>query len=158
MLGTAPAATSDLSRLPLLDGVLRETMRLYPPAYMIGREVVQAFELGGYLVPRGVELLLGPYTMHRDHRFYRDPERFDPERWLRPETRSLPRFAYFPFGGGPRICIGNHFAMLEAGLVLATVVQCFELTPVPGFELRLRPSITLRPARGGIPVGFTRRR
>lgn len=157
VLGKAQVGSADLPRLPLLDAVLRETLRLYPPAYIVGREVVESFELGGYTVPQGIEILMCPYSVHRDPRFYSEPGRFDPERWLRPEAQSLPRFAYFPFGGGPRTCIGNHFALLEAAIVLASLVQRFELKRTPGFELRLRPSITLRPVAGGIPIGLSRR-
>lgn len=157
VFGKAPVTLAELPRLRLLDGVLRETLRLYPPAFIIGREVIESFELGGYTIPRRAEILLCPYSVHRDARFYTEPLRFDPERWARPETQGLHRFTYFPFGGGPRICIGNHFAMLEAAIVLATLVQRFELKAVPGFQLRLRPAITLRPAKGGIPVDFVRR-
>jgi cytochrome P450 len=91
---------------------------------------------------------MSPYVMQRDPRFFKDPERFMPERWQDPSTAALPRFAYFPFGGGARVCIGNHFATMEVQLVLATLVQHLELTVTPGFKLELEPIVTLRPKNG----------
>jgi cytochrome P450 len=156
VLGSRPAVVGDLPQLKLVDAVVRETMRLYPPAFAIGREVATPFELGGYTLPKGAQLTIAPYVIQRDARFFPDPERFQPERWLTPREPALPRFAYFPFGGGPRVCIGNHFAMMEATLVLATMLQQLELTVVPGYRLALSPSVTLRPA-GPIPVLVRRR-
>jgi cytochrome P450 len=156
VLGGRPATAADLPQLKLVDAVVRETMRLYPPAFSIGREVVTPFELGGYVMPKGAQLNFSPYVVHRDARFFPEPERFAPERWLTPREPALPKFAYFPFGGGPRVCIGNHFAMMEATLVLATMLQQLELTLVPGYKLKLAPSVTLRPA-GAIPVLVRRR-
>ncbi len=147
-LGKRPATIGDLIQLPFLESVVKETLRLYPPAWIIGREVVQPFELGGYTLPAGVEIVMSPYAMHRDPRFFADPETFLPERWLESATAALPRFAYFPFGGGPRVCIGNHFAMMEAVLVLATLLQKVELSAVPGFQVELAPVVTLRPRDG----------
>jgi cytochrome P450 len=147
-LGEAPAKHADLPRLRFLDAVVRETLRLYPPVYVMGREVLQPIELGGYELPKGAQLFISQWAVHRDARYYRDPLEFNPERWLEPEIAALPRFAYFPFGGGPRVCIGNHFAMLEATLVLATLLQSVELQTVPGFTFGLEPSVTLRPKNG----------
>lgn len=149
-------AVRDLERLRYLDAVIRETLRLYPPAYAIGREVVEPFELGGYVLPRGAQILVSPYGMQRSASFYREPERFRPERWLNGETTQLPRYAYLPFGGGQRICIGNHFALRELSLVLATAVQQVELSVVPGFKLVLDPTVTLR-SKHGLPVRIKRR-
>jgi cytochrome P450 len=115
---------------------------------MICREVVQPFELAGYEIEPGAQLLMSQCVVHRDPRFFPEPARFNPERWLDETYAPLPRFAYFPFGGGPRVCIGNHFAMMEATLVLASVLQAVELQVVPGFKLELAPSVTLRPKRG----------
>jgi cytochrome P450 len=157
VVGSRTPGVGDLPKLPYLDAVLRETLRLYPPAYIIGREVREPFELGGYLIPRGTDLVMSPWNVHRSARFYPEPERFQPERWLDPARTPSARFAYFPFGGGPRICIGSHFALQEAALVLAMLVQRWELSPVPGFKLRLAPAITLRPAPGGVPVHIRRR-
>jgi cytochrome P450 len=158
VLAGRPPGVSDLPALGYVDAVVRETLRLYPPAYVIGRQVIEPFELGGYAVPRGAEVLLSPYSVQRDRRLYDAPERFDPDRWLGSEPGARPRFAYFPFGGGPRVCIGNHFAMLESVLVFAMLMQRFELEPAAGFALRLAPAVTLRPAAGGIAVQVRRRR
>jgi cytochrome P450 len=157
-LASRPATLADLPRMPYLDAVMRETLRLYPPAWLIGREIVEPFELGGYALAAGEQIMLSPYVVQRDARLFREPERFLPERWLSPpKSPPLPRFAYFPFGGGPRVCIGNHFAMMEIALVLATLVQQVELTVVPGFQLQFSPVVTLRPRRG-VPVLVRRRR
>ena len=156
-LGSRPATLADLPRLRYLDAVMRETLRLYPPAWLMGREIIQRFELGGYTLEPGEQIMMSPYVVHRDARLYPEPERFLPDRWLTPPTPPLPRFAYFPFGGGPRVCIGNHFAMMEISLVLATLMQQVELTVVPGFEMTFSPVVTLRPAKG-VPVLVRRRR
>jgi cytochrome P450 len=136
--------------------VVRETLRIYPPAYAFARELVSPIELGGYSLPVGSHVIISPFGVHRNPALYQDPEQFRPERWLSNETRDLPRFAYLPFGGGHRICIGNHFAQLEAGLLLATMVQRLELSVVPGFKLELAPVLTLR-SRHGLPVLVSKR-
>jgi len=131
--------------LPYLDAVARETMRLYPPAWVIGRQAVEDGQIGGYLIPRGSQCWLSQWVVHRDARWFPEPERFRPERWLDGLTERLPRFAYFPFGGGPRTCIGNHFAMMELKVVLARLVREADLAPGPE-PLVLFPAVTLRPA------------
>jgi cytochrome P450 len=141
---------------PYLTAVIRETLRLYPPAYMIGREVVTPFELGGFPLPRGSQLTVSPFALHREPRFFPEPERFMPERWLDPAIHDLPKFAYLPFGAGPRVCIGNHFAMLAIGLVLGEFIEQFEFELLASFELRLKPLVTLRPA-GRVPLRLHRR-
>jgi len=156
VLGERTATAADLERLPYLDAVVRETLRLYPPAYVFARQLVSQVELGGYTLPVDSHVLVSPYGVHRNPALYRAPERFEPERWLSAEARSLPRFAYLPFGGGHRICIGNHFAQLEAGLLLATMVQRLELQVTPGFKLELAPVLTLR-SRHGMPVRVSKR-
>jgi cytochrome P450 len=123
-------------------------MRLYPPVPSIGREALEDCEVAGYHVPRGTQLALVQWVAHRDGRWFADPESFRPERWDNDLARRLPRGAYFPFGDGPRICIGNQFAMLEAILILATVAQRYRLALAPGFRLELLPSVTLRPRNG----------
>jgi cytochrome P450 len=149
VLGGRPATTEDVPRLRLVDAVLRETMRLYPPAYLVGRELLDDRVIAGFPMPRGSQLLMPQWVVHRDPRWYAAPERFLPYRWLDGLAQRLPRFAYFPFGGGPRICVGNHFAMLEGVLVLATLMQTIEVRPrVPAHELRLDRSVTLRPRTG----------
>jgi cytochrome P450 len=148
VVGQRSLQAADLPRLRYLDSVIRETLRLYPPAYTIGREVVQTIELGGYEITPGAQLLMSQCVVHRDPRFFPEPTLFSPERWLDASIERLPRFAYFPFGGGPRVCIGNHFAMMEATLVLASMLQAVDLQVVPGFKLDLEPSVTLRPKHG----------
>jgi cytochrome P450 len=123
-------------------------MRLYPPAYGIGREALADCEIGGYPLPKGAQLSLLQWIVHRDPRWFDEPLTFRPERWDNDLAKRLPRCAYFPFGDGPRICIGNHFAMMEAVLILAAVARRFRLVLVPGQTLELLPSITLRPRRG----------
>lgn len=149
VLGGRSATVEDVPRLRLVDAVLRETMRLYPPAYVVGRELLEERVIAGFPMPRGSQVLLPQWVVHRDPRWYEAPERFLPWRWLDGLAERLPRFAYFPFGGGPRICVGNHFAMLEGVLVLATLMQSIEVRPrVPAHELRPRNSVTLRPSTG----------
>ncbi len=148
VVGTRTLQAADLPQLPFVDAIVRETLRLFPAAYTIGREAVQPFELGGYTIPRGAQLVISQCVVQRDARFFPDPHRFEPARWLDPSIDSLPRFAYFPFGGGPRVCIGNHFAMMEAVIVLATLLQSVGLRVVPGFQLDLVPTVTLRPKHG----------
>jgi cytochrome P450 len=143
-LGSAPITAADLPRLPLLKMILEESMRLYPPAWLIARSVIGADEIDGYEIPAGSLAFVSPYVVHRHPRLWRDPEGFDPQRF----TDAPPRGAYFPFGGGPRQCIGNGFAMMEAQLVLATIAQKVSLELVPGHPVELEPSITLRPRHG----------
>jgi cytochrome P450 len=149
--GRLPTA-ADVPRLRYTEWVLRESMRLYPPAYSIGRGAVNDCEIAGYRVPRGTQIALVQWVVHRDPRWFDDPEAFRPERWDNDLAKRLPRCAYFPFGDGPRICIGNQFAMMEAVLILATIVSRFRLKLAPGFRLELLPSITLRPKRGVMTV------
>lgn len=149
VLGDRPATVDDLPRLRLCDAVLRESMRLYPPAYLVGRELLEDREIAGFPMPKGAQLLTGQWVVHRDPRWFPAPELFWPERWLDGLAARLHRFAYFPFGGGPRICVGNHFAMLEGVLVLATLVQRLEVSPYDSAPpLRLSTSVTLRPTQG----------
>jgi cytochrome P450 len=131
VLGDRLPDAGDLSSLSFTSGVLAESLRLRPPAPMIFRRVVEPLELGGYRLPRGAVVVLSQYVTHRDPRFYDEPERFNPERWL-PGARNVPRFAFFPFGGGPRVCIGEHFAWLEAVMLLATIAQRWRIVPVGG--------------------------
>jgi cytochrome P450 len=123
-------------------------MRLYPAAYMMGRQAVAPCELGGYRLPAGATVLMGQWLMHRDPRWFDEPERFLPDRWADGLARRLPKFAYFPFGGGPRVCIGNSFAMMEVCLILATIARRCRFALVPGQVVRPVPSITLAPHPG----------
>jgi len=121
-------------------------VRLYPPAWMIARQAVTDYRLGTVHVPAGAVLFMSPYATHRDPRYWSDPESFLPERWSDPSAAAVrPKFAYFPFGGGSRVCIGEHFAMMEGVLVLATIAQRWRLQLVPGQSVELWPRITLRP-------------
>jgi len=144
--GQAPAPEG-LVRLPYTQAVIKETLRLYPPLWMAGRQAVQRCEIGGQSVPAGSLVITSPWPVHRSARFFPDPDQFRPERWLGRETAALPRCAYFPFGGGPRVCIGQGFAMLEACLVLATVAQRFRLTTLGRPDLRPWATMTLRPPK-----------
>ena len=148
VLGGRPPTVEDLPRLRYADAVLKESMRLYPPAWAIGREAVGDCEIGGYHVPAGTQLFISQYVIQRDGRFFDEPEAFDPERWTDGRTEGLPQYAYFPFGGGPRLCIGSGFAKMEAALLLATVAQRFKQEPVWGRPPVPQPSITLRPKDG----------
>jgi cytochrome P450 len=152
-----PPTANDVTSLPYTEAVVRESMRLYPPAWVIGRETTEEVELGGYRLRPGSTLFLSQWVLHRDPRFWDEPERFWPERWENDLARRLPRGVYIPFGGGPRVCIGNHFAMMEAILLLSTLCQKHRLTRTPGQPLELSPSITLRP-RGGLRMTVESRR
>ncbi len=138
----------DLPRLCYTEAVVKESMRLYPPAWSLARTAARDFEVGGYLVPAGANVVMSQWIMHRDPRFFPSPEQFDPGRWFEEPTQRLPRFAYFPFGGGPRYCVGASFAMMEATLLLAAIAQRFRLRMVPGHNVVPVPSITLRPKYG----------
>jgi cytochrome P450 len=148
VLGGRTPNISDLSSLTYTDSVIKESMRLYPPAWSLARTVVKDFELDGYCIPRGANVVMSQWLMHRDPRFFSDPERFDPDRWGTEDSHNLPRFAYFPFGGGPRQCIGASFSMMEAVLLLATIAMRFQLCPVEGRPVVPVPSLTLRPKEG----------
>lgn len=147
-LGGRPPGVDDLDRLPYTAAVIRESLRLYPPAWLLGRRSAEPFELGGHTFPAGQDVFTSPWVMHRDPRFWEDPLAFRPERWLDGLERRLPRFAYFPFGGGPRVCIGSRFAEMEAALVLAILAQRFRFRLVPGHPVAPQPLVTLRPRRG----------
>jgi cytochrome P450 len=155
-LGGLPPTMDDLTRLPYTDQVIKESMRLYPPAWIVPREANQRVMLDGHPVAKNSILLSSPYTMQRSPRYFPDPDRFVPERFTGDFEKSLPRYAYFPFGGGPRVCIGNGFAMMEARLLLATIVQQYQLALVPDQTVIPEPVITLRP-RDGIQMCLIRR-
>jgi cytochrome P450 len=145
--GRAPAL-ADLPRLPYTGMIITETLRVYPTVWMVGREPVEPVELGGHRIPAGTTVFMPQWTIHRDSRWFDDPESFLPERWEYGLLEKLPRYAYFPFGGGPRICIGNNFALMEAALLLATIAGRFRLPLAPEAKVTPMPSMTLRPARG----------
>jgi cytochrome P450 len=148
VLGEREPAVDDCPRLKYAEMVALEAMRLYPPAYVVGREALVDCAIGGFRVPRGTTLLMSQWVMQRDPRFFAEPERFRPERWSEEAIKTLPKFAYFPFGGGPRLCIGNTFAMMEMVLVLAAIVQRFHFRLQPGAVVMPLPTFTLRPLPG----------
>jgi cytochrome P450 len=158
VLDGRPPVYADLQRLLYTEMVVKESLRLYPPAWGFGRHAIHDCEVGGYLVPACTNIFILPWLVHRDPRFFPDPLRFDPERWRVDPVRAgrIPRFAYFPFGGGPRVCIGAGFAMMEATLLLATILQRFHFTLLPDPPVEPFFSITLRP-RNGLPVRVSRR-
>ena len=148
VLGGRTPVPEDFGRLPYTEGVFAESLRLYPPAWGIGRMALKNYEAGGYAIEPGDIILMSPYVVHRDARWWKEPERFDPDRWT-PETRAaLPKFAYFPFGGGARVCIGEHFAWMEGVLLLATLAQRWNLRLKPGHPVAYRALLTLRPRYG----------
>ncbi len=148
---------ADLPYLPYTDAVFAESMRLYPPVWGMGRYLLKDHIVGGYLLPAGSTLLLSQWVVHRDEKWWPDPERFDPTRWIGDGLDpDRPRYAYFPFGGGPHQCIGNGFALTEGVLALATICRRWAFEPVAGVEITPEPTVTLRP-RGGLPM-ITRRR
>ena len=145
--GRSPTA-GDVGDLVYTNMVVRETLRLYPPAWVVTRIAAEPVEIGGYLVPAGSNVIASPWVAHRDSRFFSQPDAFKPERWSPEQESSAPKFAYFPFGGGPRMCIGNSFALMEAAILLAAVAQRFEVALVPGQTIAPLASITLRPKYG----------
>jgi cytochrome P450 len=148
VLGGRAPSVADLPRLKYAAMVVTEAMRLYPAAYAIGRQAVRASEIAGQAVAPGDVIIAPTWVVHRDRRWFEEPEAFRPERWAGDLAQRLPRFAYFPFGGGPRQCIGNTFAQMEAILVLAAIAQRFGLSLVPGQQITPTPYITLRPEPG----------
>lgn len=148
VLAGTPPALEDLQRLPFCDAVLDETLRLYPPVWAIAREVVGPLELRGSTVPLGSQIVISMWMLHRDPRFWVGPDRFRPDRWLTGETADIPRLAFMPFGAGARICVGNHFAKMEALIALAIVLQHRTFTPEPGYAPDLIAAVTMRPRNG----------
>ena len=148
VLGGRPPVFDDLERLVYTRMVIEETMRLYPPAWGFSRRALAADRIGEYDLEPGWLVFVIPWIMHRHPKYRDEPERFDPERFDPARGAARPKFIYLPFGAGPRQCIGNHFAMAEAQIILATLVQRFRLHVVPGQQVVPRPLITLRPRDG----------
>jgi cytochrome P450 len=139
---------SDLPRLRYTEMIVKETLRLYPAAYAVGREPIDECEIGGYRVPRNAQIFAFQWATHRDPRYFENPESFDPDRWTAEFNEKLPKYAYFPFGGGPRQCIGNYFAMMEIILLLATIGRRFRLWLAPDQRVEVWPAMSLRPKNG----------
>jgi len=156
VLGRRPPNASDVMSLIYTDRVIKESMRLFPPAWSLAREVAKEFEVEGYCIPTGANVVMSQWILQRDPRFFRDPVNFDPDRWGTEACQKLPRFAYFPFGGGARQCIGAGFAMMEAVLLLATIATQFKLRLVKDHPVVPVPSFTLRP-KYGIRMSLNRR-
>ncbi len=148
--GRLPTA-EDYPKLPYTKWVVSEGMRLYPPAFSFGRECIAENRVGPYVIRKGDNVAMAPYFVHRDPRWWDEPSVFRPERWAPEASGDRPRFAYFPFGGGRRVCIGEGFAWMEAVLVLAVLWQRYTMTVDDGYEPLLHPAITLRP-RNGMPM------
>jgi len=143
----APTA-ADIPKLEFTEKVFAESMRLYPPAWAVGRQAIHDYKIGEYTIPAGSTLLMSQYLMHRDPRFFPEPERFNPERWNSETKANLPRFSYFPFGGDPRACIGEPFAWIEGILSIATIARRWKMKLEPGHPIVLQPLVTLRPKYG----------
>jgi cytochrome P450 len=148
VLGGRAPEIKDLERLPYLQAVVNEVLRLYPAAYLLARTSIAPSTMGGYELPTGSTILASQWVMQRDARYYDDPDAFRPERWLDGLMGRLPAGAYFPFGDGPRRCIGQSFALMELALVTAAVAQHFRFRLVPGHPVVPEPLVTLRPKHG----------
>jgi cytochrome P450 len=146
----------DVPRLVYTRGVFAESLRIFPPAWVIGRQPLEPFEIGGYRIPAGTIVMMSPWVIGRDERFWADPLRFDPGRWTPEAEAARHRFAYFPFGAGPRKCIGEAFAWTEGILLLATLAQRWRARLVPGHPVETHPLITLR-TRHGMRMTLERR-
>ena len=146
-LGDAPISVADLARLPYLRAVCHEVLRVYPPAYVLARRTTREVEIGGWTIPADQPVVLWIYMTHHDPRWYPEPERFDPTRFLADDD-TRPKLAWLPFGGGARMCMGKHFALMEMQLLLATLVRGFRFEVDPGVSVRPKPRVTLTPAGG----------
>ncbi|MBE9135663.1 cytochrome P450 [Nodosilinea sp. LEGE 07088] len=145
--GRSPTV-NDIAQLHYANWIIKESMRLYPPAWGTSRQVVKSLQIGGYVLKPGVTVFLSQWLMHRDSRFFEHPEQFCPERWADGLEHHLPKGVYFPFGEGPRTCIGKGFALMESVLILVAIAQRFHLSLHSNYSIELNPSITLRPKHG----------
>lgn len=151
VLGDRPPGYADLKRLRYTAMVVSEAMRLYPPVWILTRQAQADDDVGGFHVPAGSDVLISPYTLHRHPAFWSEPERFRPDRFDPGQQTDRPRYAYLPFGAGPRFCVGSHLGMLEASFVLAAVARELRLVTVPGYRVVPEPMLSLR-IRGGLPM------
>jgi cytochrome P450 len=145
VLGANLPTTAALKNIPFTGQVFSEALRLYPPAWLITRKAIEADQIDNTRIPPGALIILSPYTIHRHPQFWQNPEAFDPARFSHEQEKSRPRFAYIPFGGGPRLCIGDQFAMIEAQLIMAMVTQRFRLELLPHRPVEADPLVTIRP-------------
>ena len=156
VLGGRAPTLADLAQLPYTDQIIKESLRLYPVAWITAREAIEPVHVGGYDFEKGATFFISPYVLHHDARYFDAPEEFRPDRWTPEFEKQLPRFAYFPFGGGPRVCIGNTFAIMEARLILATIAQRYRLHLAPDQVVEPLPLITLR-SKNGLKMRVERR-
>ena len=148
VVGDRLPTINDVVQLPYAKMVIQESMRLYPPAWILGRELIRDCNIGGYDFPRGAVIYFSQWAVHRSARWYDEPEKFNPDRWTDNLEQHLPRCAYFPFGAGARACIGKAFSLIETTIVLTMMLQKFRLTLVSPDSIELLPSLTLRPKQG----------
>ena len=148
VLGSKMPSVEDLGRLPYTHSVFKEALRIYPAAWTIARRAVADYEVGGYTIPAGADIYVSQFVMHRDSRFFPEPLEYKPDRWETEEDGALPKFTYFPFGGGPRRCIGEPFAWMEGVLLLASIASHWKMRLAPGHRVVLDPLITIRPKYG----------
>jgi cytochrome P450 len=151
VLGDRSPSVADIPYLCYTNSIIKEAMRLYPPIAVMPRIAIQDYEIDGYKVPAGCTLLISQWTMHRHPHYFEEPDKFNPDRWANDLEKRLQRGVYFPFGNGPRICIGKSFAQMEMVLIVATIAQKYQLTLVPDFHIILWATITLR-SKQGVPV------
>ena len=151
VLGGSGPSGPDVEKLKYTWAVLKESMRLYPPNRSIGREAIRECEIAGYRIPAGAQVVMSQWVVHRDSRFFHNPDEFKPERWKNGDSEQLPKYAYFPFGGGQRMCLGKSFAQIEMVLILARLIQNFVVEAADGFKVEPLPAILLQP-RGGVKV------
>jgi cytochrome P450 len=156
VLGDRSPKITDIPNLPYTERVLKEALRLYPPVWCVTRVALQDCEIGGYAVRAGTSLSISQWVMHHNPRYFEDPLEFKPQRWENDLSKRLPAFVYFPFGGGPRQCIGYSFAMTEAMLIVAAIARKYRFSLVPGHPVIPWPSITLNP-KFGLKVVVERR-
>jgi cytochrome P450 len=151
VLGKRAATLDDLKKLPYTDMIIKEALRMYPPAWIISRESTTDVEIGGRTYPKGIVFGVTIYEMHHNPTYFPNPDTFDPERFTPENEAKLPKYAYIPFGDGPRVCIGNMFAQMEAALILSTIAARYRLEDKPGYEVKMHPRLTLN-VRGGLPM------
>ena len=156
VVGSKELSSGDLSHLHYTRQALQETLRLYPPVWMFGRIAVKDVMIGDHLIKEGENILVSPYLMHRNEKYFPDPLTFDPERFPEANSKKIEPYAYFPFGGGPRVCIGNHFALQEALIIAALYMQRFTFEMPISQKVECHPLITLRP-KGGLTMKIGKR-
>jgi cytochrome P450 len=156
VLGNRLPTFADTQALPFTENVIRESLRIYPPVWMMWRRAVEDYEVDGYIAPARSIVVMSQHVMHRDARYFPEPLRFDPERWTGEFKAALPKYTYFPFGGGPRQCIGESFAWMEAILLIATLAQQWKFRLVPGQPVIPQTLLTQRPRHGLSMTAFRR--